>query len=51
MGAGIGAGIFSSPKEAFNKMERIQTIEPTAANFEPVYREWKALLQKQLKNQ
>jgi xylulokinase len=51
LGAGIGAGIFSSPKEAFNKMERIQTIEPTATNFEPVYQEWKALLQKQLKNQ
>jgi xylulokinase len=50
LGAGIGGGIFSSPKEAFNKMERIQTIEPTAANFEPVYQEWKALLQKQLKN-
>jgi xylulokinase len=50
LGAGIGAGIFSSPKEAFNKMERIQVIEPTSANFEPVYQEWKALLQKQLKN-
>ncbi len=51
LGAGIGAGIFASPKEAFNKMERIQVIEPTAVNFEPVYQEWKALLQKQLKNQ
>ncbi|MGF7080070.1 xylulokinase [Mucilaginibacter sp. UYCu711] len=50
LGAGIGAGIFSSPAEAFNKMERIQVIEPTSANFHPVYQEWKALLQKQLKN-
>jgi xylulokinase len=50
LGAGIGSGIFASPAEAFAKMERIQLIEPTTADFEPVYQEWKALLQKQLKS-
>lgn len=49
LGAGIGANIFASPAEAFAKMERIQVIEPTSTNFEPVYQEWKDLLLKQLK--
>jgi xylulokinase len=48
LGAGIGAGIFKSPGEAFNKMERIQLIEPNSDNFEPVYQQWKELLVKQL---
>lgn len=49
LGAGIGAGIFSSAKEAFNGMEKVQIIEPdTHDNFEPVYQEWRTLLEKQL---
>jgi xylulokinase len=48
LGAGIGAGIFSSAKEAFKGMEKIQVIEPAADNaFEPVYQEWKSLLERQ----
>jgi xylulokinase len=48
LGAGIGAGIFSSAEEAFKGMEKIQVIEPAANNtFEPVYQEWKDLLEKQ----
>ena len=49
LGAGIGAGIFKSPSEAFSNFEKIKVIEPTAtAQFEPIYQEWKELLTKQL---
>ena len=49
LGAGIGAGIFNSPEEAFTGMEKIQVIEPIPGNnFEQVYQEWKILLEKQL---
>ncbi|MFD2866220.1 xylulokinase [Mucilaginibacter antarcticus] len=50
LGAGIGSGVFASPKEAFNDAKPLQLIEPTAtAAFEAVYQEWKELLNKQLK--
>ncbi|MGI4022884.1 MAG: xylulokinase [Janthinobacterium lividum] len=49
LGAGIGAGIFASPEEAFNNMQPVQKIEPVNKAFEPVYQQWKALLDKQLK--
>jgi xylulokinase len=49
LGAGIGSGIFASAKEAFSNMEKIKVVEPAGNNkFEPVYREWKAMLAKQL---
>ena len=48
LGAGIGAGIFSSPAEAFMHIHPVQLIEPTSKQFEPVYSEWKELLEKQL---
>lgn len=48
LGAGIGAGIFTTPAEAFSKMERIKVVEPTGNQFEPIYQDWKALLVKQL---
>lgn len=49
LGAGIGAGIFKSPAEAFSNFEKIKVVEPTAVKqFEPVYQEWKELLVKQL---
>jgi xylulokinase len=52
LGAGIGAGIFSSPAEAFQHMHPVQLIEPLhAIHIEQVYQEWKALLQAHLKNQ
>jgi len=48
LGAGIGSGIFSSPQEAFKQMQPLRLIEPNTDAFEPVYREWRSLLLKQL---
>jgi len=49
LGAGIGANIFASPQEAFNNMHPVQLIEPkNTQQIEPVYQEWKTLLEKQL---
>jgi len=48
LGAGIGANIFSSPKQAFEHMHPVQLVEPTSKQLEPAYREWKTLLEKQL---
>jgi xylulokinase len=50
LGAGIGAGIFSSAKEAFEYMHPVQLIEPSSKQLEPVYQQWKKLLEKQLEN-
>ena len=50
LGAGIGAGIFKSPSEAFEHMHPVQLIEPTNTTIEAVYQDWKALLNKQLIN-
>lgn len=51
LGAGIGAGIFSTPQEAFTNMKPVQLIEPgNTQQMEPVYRGWKALLKTQLVN-
>ncbi|RVU00819.1 carbohydrate kinase [Mucilaginibacter limnophilus] len=48
LGAGIGAGIFTSPAEAFSNMQRIDVVEPSGSAMEPVYAEWKALLDREL---
>jgi xylulokinase len=48
LGAGIGAKIFSTPKQAFEHMHPVELVEPSTKNLEPAYQEWKALLQKQL---
>jgi xylulokinase len=48
LGAGIGSGVFSTPAEAFEQMEKVQVISPSTQNFEEVYQEWKVLLEKQL---
>jgi xylulokinase len=48
LGAGIGAKIFSSPKEAFEHFHPMQLVEPSGQQLEPVYQEWKALLEKEL---
>jgi xylulokinase len=51
LGAGIGAKIFKSESEAFAKAKCIQLVEPKATDqYEPAYQDWKALLDKQLKN-
>jgi xylulokinase len=49
LGAGIGSGIFTSAEEAFSNMQRIKVVEPSGnESFEPIYREWKDLLETQL---
>ncbi|MDB5111812.1 MAG: xylulose kinase [Mucilaginibacter sp.] len=48
LGAGIGAGIYTSPTEAFKNMHPIQLIEPSGDAIEPIYQEWKYLLECQL---
>ena len=51
LGAGIGANIFVTEKEAFNNIQPLQLIEPNAVNtYNDIYLEWKALLEKQLSN-
>ena len=49
LGAGIGASIFASEKEAFNNMKAMQLIEPNAVEaYDDYYLEWKESLEKQL---
>lgn len=48
LGAGIGSGIYTSPKEAFNNMKPIQLVEPNGKDYEPIYEDWKELLNRQL---
>lgn len=49
LGAGIGAGIFKSPDEAFARHEMIRYLEPKNSEaYEPLYAEWKRLLDKAL---
>ncbi len=44
LGAGIGAKVFASPKEAFNQIEKIKVFEPKGNRFEPIYQDWKKIL-------
>jgi len=51
-GAGIGAGVYKSPDEAFTGLEPVKTIEPndkSASAYQQAYAEWKEVLEKQLK--
>jgi xylulokinase len=49
LGAGIGSGIFKSAEEAFNRHEAIKTLTPQhSAAYEPIYQDWKKILEKQL---
>ncbi len=49
LGAGIGANNFVSEKEAFDKMQPLQLIEPNAVvAYNDYYLQWKQLLEKQL---
>ncbi|PVY38100.1 xylulokinase [Pontibacter virosus] len=49
LGAGIGVKAFKSEEEAFTNSKKLQVVEPKAIDqYEPVYQEWKALLEKQL---
>ncbi len=50
-GAGIGAGIYKSPSEAFAGLERILTVHPDAARgrtLSAAYRNWCAVLERQI---
>jgi len=49
LGAGIGARIYTTPAEAFQHMHPVQLIEPKTKQLEPVYENWKELLNKRLK--
>ncbi len=50
VGAGIGLGIYQSAKDAFSNTRPLQLIEPvSAAVYEDLYQDWKALLNKELK--
>lgn len=45
LGAGIGAGIFKEPEDAFTRHEQISYLSPkNSAAYEPIYLEWKELL-------
>ena len=50
-GAGIGAGIYASADEAFASLEKLQVIEPKAADrtaYSAAYARWKAVLESKL---
>lgn len=45
--AGIGAGIYASPAEAFSSLKKIMTVEPDNRNriqYQEAYERWKSLL-------
>jgi len=48
LGAGIGSGIFSSPKEAFSNMKLIKRIDPSSnvRVYDELYGKWKKELMK-----
>ena len=44
-GAGIGAGIYSSPAEAFSTLERLSVVEPCRQEaYRSAYEQWKSYL-------
>ena len=46
-GAGIGAGIYASAKEAFGNFKPVKLIEPSNAKlYDELYSKWKQGLQK-----
>lgn len=50
LGAGIGSKAFASEEEAFSKSKPLQLVEPRYTHeYESIYQEWKALLEKQMK--
>ncbi|MDB5252033.1 MAG: carbohydrate kinase [Flaviaesturariibacter sp.] len=49
LGAGVGAGIYAGADEAFAQRKHLQLIEPTRTkDYDPLYQEWKQLLEAQL---
>jgi xylulokinase len=50
-GAGIGAGIYNGPEDAFVGLEPVKTIEPNAklaSTYQEAYKNWEDVLKKQL---
>ena len=50
-GAGIGAGIYKDNNEAFATLDKLQVIEPDAANraaYQAAYKAWKETLEKNI---
>ncbi len=50
-GAGMGAGIYKDHNEAFATLERLQVIEPDAAQrnaYLAAYNQWKSILEKNI---
>ena len=48
LGAGIGLGIYEKPKDAFTKLELLETIHPDAkkiAAYDKAYENWKTLVE------
>ncbi|MFT4023893.1 MAG: FGGY family carbohydrate kinase [Flavihumibacter sp.] len=51
LGAGIGAGFYTTPQEAFSRQEEIRTCTPAhAPALEEAYQRWLGLLQTSIKN-
>ena len=49
LGAGLGAGFYADAREAFTNSRPSKLIEPTRiATYQPLYEEWKQLLETQL---
>jgi xylulokinase len=51
-GAGLGAGVYANPSEAFAGLKAEKTIEPNpklVSVYQDLYQEWAAVLQTQLK--
>jgi xylulokinase len=51
-GAGVGSGYYSSFKEAFAKLRRLDTVHPDnskVAQYQDAYQNWKSRLEKQLR--
>jgi xylulokinase len=51
-GAGIGAGVYKGPDEAFTGLEPVKTIEPNnklASAYQQAYAGWEEVLKRQLK--
>ena len=49
IGAGMGAGIYSSGKEAFSQFKMVEKTDPKNESiYNELYEKWKMVLQKQL---
>jgi xylulokinase len=50
IGAGMGANVYSSSKEAFQNIKKIKTVKPQEkSEYDELYDDWKKYLDRQLK--